>query len=190
MTASKLKSIVKKEKKNTSEKKQLIQAGVEMYESLKEERSKTSLLTIKSNESQSGRLKNKIEDNEQDLNAIKTIETLDDLAKELVTNVITNSLDQFRNSTVSVQSHNDSHRRSKVITRESTMSQLSINKTNSRLGYYKDFQNDIDLKQSFDINNSDLDDDNDEDINDKIVLELEDEPEFVFISLSVVKSNR
>ena len=127
----KIKSIIKKQTtvNKLEEKKTLIKAGVDMYDSLKHEKSRTSLLTIKSNEIKS-----------QDLEIDETItkKNLDDLARQLVSTVLDKSLEIIKKKSIDNEP--------KIINRELNTSQLSTNKTVSRLGYYKDFQTDKVLK--------------------------------------------
>jgi hypothetical protein len=160
----KIKSIIKKQTTvdKLEEKKTLIKAGVDMYDSLKHEKSRTSLLTIKSNEIKP-----------QDLVTDEAItkKVLDDLARQLVNNVLNKSLEIIKKKSIDNEP--------KIINRELNTSQLSTNKTASRLGYYKDFQTDKDLKLSFETDDYDSADEVDG-ISEKIVFEFEDEPyEFV-----------
>lgn len=155
----------------SNEKKSLIKSNVDMYESLKEEKSKTSLLTVKS-----GKMLEKAELIEKPYlikNLVETaravekkIESVDALARDLVTSIITKSLDVIKSASKTVLSIEDeSPKRSKALTRESTLSHYSImTKSNSKLGD-PDMNND--LKSYFDI---DLDE------NENILLEFEDEP--------------
>ncbi len=160
----KIKSIIKKKMTvdKLEEKKTLIKAGVDMYDSLKHEKSRTSLLTIKSNEIKP-----------QDLVIDETItkKDFDDLARQLVNTVLNKSLEIIKKNSIDNEP--------KIINRELNTSQLSTNKTVSRLGYYKDFQTDKDLKLSFETDDYDSADEVDG-ISEKIVFEFEDEPyEFV-----------
>ena len=164
MKKKKIKSIIKKQTTvdKLEEKKTLIKAGVDMYDSLKHEKSRTSLLTIKSNEIKP-----------QDLVTDEAItkKVLDDLARQLVNNVLNKSLEIIKKKSIDNEP--------KIINRELNTSQLSTNKTASRLGYYKDFQTDKDLKLSFETDDYDSADEVDG-ISEKIVFEFEDEPyEFV-----------
>jgi hypothetical protein len=160
----KIKSIIKKKMTvdKLEEKKTLIKTGVDMYDSLKHEKSRTSLLTIKSNEIKP-----------QDLVIDETItkKDFDDLARQLVNTVLNKSLEIIKKNSIDNEP--------KIINRELNTSQLSTNKTVSRLGYYKDFQTDKDLKLSFETDDYDSADEVDG-ISEKIVFEFEDEPyEFV-----------
>jgi hypothetical protein len=160
----KIKSIIKKKMTvdKLEEKKTLIKAGVDMYDSLKHEKSRTSLLTIKSNEIKP-----------QDLVIDETItkKDFDDIARQLVNTVLNKSLEIIKKNSIDNEP--------KIINRELNTSQLSTNKTVSRLGYYKDFQTDKDLKLSFETDDYDSADEVDG-ISEKIVFEFEDEPyEFV-----------
>lgn len=161
-------------------KKQLIKENVDMFESLKEEKSKTSLLTLKSADKQlSGFVLTRPKSSESiiiDCPA-EQVDSVDEMAKELVTNIINSSLNMVKSSLSQIPQpieENTHFKHHRLLTRDSSLSQYSISKSDSRLGYYKDYQSENnDLKMSFD-NEVDLGDD--EAISDKIVLEFEDEP--------------